>query len=487
MNENRPNQNNDNTLGLDPERLSMLDEHGNRKSIIPAEVKGFWRKKRDFFYSFLIFIFLILPWTEINGVQTILLDLPNRRFAIFGVTFWAHDAPMVFFILLFFTLGLTFITSIWGRIWCGWACPQTVFIDFIYRRIERVIEGNYIQRRQLEKQDLNLIKLLKKSTKWVLFFLVSSAIAHSFTAYFVGASELTKWVYSGDMNTHWTTFLIITFITLILLFDFGWFREQFCIIMCPYGRFQSVLMDHGSLAVLYDEKRGEPRKGLSPTPGGKNGDCVSCQRCVQVCPTGIDIRKGLQMECIACTACIDACDEIMEKVKKPKGLIKYSTISGNQNKLTSVRSIIYLTILLGCSLVFIYLLLNRSDTHAALLRAKEAPYQLIKNNEGTERVMNHFKLHLKNQGFESKNYFISIPEEFKNLDIELKIPINPIPVAAGTDKTVHLFMVFKKEILLSKGELKLKLLIKDTQNSETMNSKTINNDQVKEFSLVGPQ
>lgn len=476
-NDNRPDTN----LGLDPERLSMLDEHGSKKAIIPAEVTGFWRKRRDIFYAVLILFFLVLPWTKINGIQTVLLDLPNRKFAIFGVTFWAHDAPMVFFVLIFFTLGLTFITSIWGRVWCGWACPQTVFIDFIYRRIEKMVEGNYIQRRELEKQEMSLNKFLKKSAKWFLFFIVSSLIAHSFTAYFVGSVELTKWVYTGNISEHWTTFLIISFITLILLFDFGWFREQFCIIMCPYGRFQSVLMDHGSLAVLYDEKRGEPRKGLPVASDGKKGDCVSCNRCVQVCPTGIDIRKGLQMECIACTACIDACDDIMEKVKKPKGLIKYSTISGVQNKITSIRSIIYLAILLLSGVALAVLLMNRSDVHVAFLRAKDSPYQMIKNNDGSEAIMNHFKLHIKNQSFENRKYRLTIPEEFKNFNVELKLPENPVSVVAGTDKTIHVFMVFKKEILSGKGEVKLRLNIIDDEST----NKELN-DQSKEFSLVGP-
>ncbi|MCK6598616.1 MAG: cytochrome c oxidase accessory protein CcoG [Bdellovibrionaceae bacterium] len=481
--ENPSNENNniENNLGLDPERLSMLDDQGHKKVIIPAEVKGFWRNKRDYFYAVLILFFLILPWTKINNTQTILLDLPNRKFAIFGVTFWAHDAPMVFFVLAFFTIGLAFITSIWGRVWCGWACPQTVFIDFIYRRIEKWIEGNYIQRRELEKQDMNFKKFIKKITKWFLFFIVSSLIAHSFAAYFVGSVSLTEWILSGDISLHMTTFLIVSSITLVLLFDFGWFREQFCIIMCPYGRFQSVLMDHGSLAVLYDEKRGEPRKGLPASADGKKGDCVSCNRCVQVCPTGIDIRKGLQMECIACTACIDACDEIMEKVKKPKGLIKYNTISEKQNKIFSARSLIYLSILVLSGISLSVLLYNRTDVHVALLRATDSPYQIIKNNDGSEAIMNHFKLHIKNQGFEDKKYKIDIPQEFQNLNLDLKIPENPVSVKAGSDKTIHLFIVFKKDILQKKGDLKLRMHIKDDLSISKEST-----DQSKDFSLVGP-
>lgn len=469
-------------LNLDPERLTMLDDYGHKNVIIPAEVKGFFRNYRNYFYSFLVLFFLLLPWTEINGVQTVLLDLPNRKFSIFGITFWAHDAPMIFFVLAFFTLGLAFVTSVWGRIWCGWACPQTVFIDLIYRNIEKWIEGNYLQRRELNKQELNLNKLFKKLSKWIAFFFVSSLIAHAFAAYFVGSKELTQWIISGDINTHWSTFLVISFITAVLLFDFGWFREQFCIIMCPYGRFQSVLMDSGSLAVLYNTERGEPRKGLlkttndqtlNSTENKKQGDCISCQRCVQVCPTGIDIRKGLQLECIACTACIDACDEIMVKVNKPKELISYSTISGKKNKVTSLRSLAYLILIGLCGIGLTYLIATRHEIDIAFLRAKDSPYQLIQSDQ----VSNHFKLHIKNQSFEKKIIRIKIPPNYQNLNLEIKSPESPVVIDSGGSKTVHIFVLFNKINLNEKGELKTEF------DFYIENSKT---KITKEATLVGP-
>lgn len=470
-----PSKNDSNTLGLDPNRLSMIDAHGSRFRIIPAEIRGYWQKYREFVYGFLIILFLILPWTKINGEQTILLDIPNRKFALFGITFWAHDAPMVFLILAIFVFGLTLVTSVWGRVWCGWACPQTVFIDFIYRRIERWVEGNYIERRKLDKADLSANKLFKLTLKWVLFFLVSSLIAHSFTAYFVGSDVLTQWVYSGDIQTHQTTFLIVLFITAILLFDFGWFREQFCIVMCPYGRFQSVLMDQRSLAVLYDEKRGEPRKGLE-TPGQPRGDCVSCNRCVQVCPMGIDIRKGLQMECIACTACIDACDDIMTKVKKPKGLIKYTTVSGKKNQVYKGRQLLYLIVNLFLLVMLLYLVSIRKSVDVAILRAQDTPYQILETKTG-KKVLNHFKLHSKNQNTKKLQQQITLPTD---LELEIRIQNNPFQIKAGESLTTHFFILFDPKILDHTGTKKISIKIKTVADQHD------DSELLQEISLLGP-
>lgn len=475
MEHNQDPQQTQSQLGLDPNRLSMLDAQGSRSRIIPAEITGYWKQRREFVYGFLIVLFLILPWTRINDEQTILLDIPNRKFALFGVTFWAHDAPMIFLILAIFVFGLTLMTSLWGRVWCGWACPQTVFIDFIYRRIERWVEGNYIDRRKLDKAALSTDKLFKLTLKWILFFLVSSLIAHSFAAYFVGSKALTQWVYSGDIQTHQTTFLIVMFITAILLFDFGWFREQFCIIMCPYGRFQSVLMDQRSLAVLYDDKRGEPRKGLEQT-GQPRGDCVSCQRCVQVCPTGIDIRKGLQMECIACTACIDACDDIMTKVKKPTGLIKYTTVSGKKNQIYKGRQLFYFLVNLFLIVILLYLVSIRKSIDVAILRAQDNPYQVIETPSG-KRILNHFKLHSKNQNTQNLQQQLLFPDD---LALEIRIQSNPFEIKAGESVTTHFFVLFDPKILDTSGSKKFSLKIKTF--SENQKESTL----IQEISLLGP-
>lgn len=465
------------TLGLDPERLQSLDDHGHHITIIPAEVKGIFRINRTWTQYVLIMIFLLIPWTEMNGAQTILLDIPRRQFALFGMTFWAHDAPLIFFILAIFTLGLTFVTAIWGRVWCGWACPQTVFIDGVFRRIEKWVEGNYIERRKLHAEKMSLKKLRIKSLKWFLFLFVSSFISHSFAAYFVGSKNLVKMV-QGSPNDNWTYFLIITSMTAIVLFDFGWFREQFCIIMCPYGRFQSVLMSEDSLAVVYDAKRGEPRKGL-PTLNNKQGDCVSCGRCVQVCPTGIDIRKGVQMECIACTACIDACDEIMEKVHKPKGLIKYSSVSGNPVTVKRPRTLVYVA-LIGLAIIgLIYNVATREPISVSVLRGKDTPYSQVKNEKGQEVILNHLKLHLKNQTFQKVKFHFSLTGELAD-KIDLTIVQNPVEVESGADYTLHAFVKFPPDLVSATGSATGQIKI-DVTGVE----KPFSTD--KEFTIVGPK
>lgn len=448
------------------EALTSLDEYGHRINIIPAEVKGFFRRWRVVTQFILIVVFLVIPWTKVNGNQTILIDIINRKFAFFGIQLWSHDGPLIFFVLAILSLGLALVTALWGRVWCGWACPQTVFIDAIYRNIERLVEGNYIARRQLLKADMSISKFVKTSVKWILFFVVSSVIAHSFVAYFVGSEELMAMV-QGSPAQNWSYFLLVTAMTGILLFDFGWFREQFCIVMCPYGRFQSVLLDSKSITVLYDEKRGEPRKA--------GGDCVACNRCVQVCPTGIDIRKGVQMECIACTACMDACDEIMEKVKKPKGLIKYASLEGSKFNFFRPRVVIYSFFLLVSIVGLSYGLGKRSGAMITLLRAIETPYQVLKNNEQTE-IINHFKLHIHNQTNQTQIFKIEPPASWLTEGVRLTTPIKEISLAPLKDQVVHFFVIFPVQILDARGQKSYQLII---ANEAERFSKTL--------FLVGPE
>lgn len=462
---------------LDPDRLMSLNEHGDRVAIIPAEVQGPWRTRRNWVQAVLIVVFLILPWTKVNGLQTIFLDIPNRKFTFFGLTLWAHDAPMIFFLLLASTLGLAFVTSIWGRVWCGWACPQTVFIDGVFRRIENWIEGNYVERRKLLTAPWTALTVCKKLLKWFLFFVVSSVIAHSLVAYFTGAQELLGMIEGGPHGS-WTYFVIISVVSLVLLFDFGWFREQFCIIMCPYGRIQSLLMDQNSLAVIYDEKRGEPRKGKS-LPHQKSGDCVSCNRCVQVCPTACDIRKGVQLECIACTACIDACDDIMAKLKKPKGLIRYGSSSGQKNKLTSARSFLYLGIIFIATSVLIFNLAFRKDADILLLRGSDRPYEKVQNEE---KILNHFKLHIKNQSRFAMKTDFKISDESKQQGIRLVMPPSLPELAENQDTTIHVFVEFPVSLTAKEGQFSIPLSAHTTLSE--MNKVEL---QILTLKLIGPK
>lgn len=465
---------------LDPGKLTSVDEYGDRIRIIPAEVKGFYRKHRTWTQFVLLFVFMVLPWTKINGYQTILLNIPDREFALFGMLFRAHDAPLIFFILAAATLGLALITSLWGRVWCGWACPQTVFIDSVFRRIERWTEGSYIERRKLRDGPLTQEKILRSTAKWLLFVLASSIIAHSFVAYFVGSDRLIAMT-TGSPAENLKYFIIVLFFTGLVLFDFGWFREQFCVIMCPYGRIQSLLLDKRSLAIVYDVDRGEPRKGSpeAKLPGAKQGDCVSCNRCVQVCPTGIDIRNGLQMECIACTACADACDEIMEKVNKPKGLIRYDTLDGKKIVYTKPRTIIYLTAIALMVGGLAYAVSSRQTAHYSVLRGLGLPFSFVKNSKDQDVLLNQFRIHIQNQGRIGARYELTLPEELLARGVEVQVAENPLNLAPGEFREWYFFVRFPKEILDEKGQLKTQVNLKDLHDPKSFTS-------TRELILVGP-
>lgn len=427
-------------------QITSLDENGNRLYIHPAEVQGVYRKWRTVVQTFLIIIFLVTPWTKINGLQTILLDIPNREFYFFGNLFRAHNVPLLFFLIFGGAISLAFVTSVWGRVWCGWTCPQTVFIDGVYRRIEYWIEGNYLARRKMQTDPMSLNWIFKKTLKWFSFFIVSSFIAHSILAYFVGARSFLGMIENGP-SENMTIFAFAQVFTLALLFDFGWLREQFCTIVCPYGRIQGLLLDKNSLGVVYDEKR--------------NDDCVKCNRCVSACPIGIDIRNGLQMECIQCTACIDACDEIMEKVKKPKGLVRYDTLDGKKINYFKFRSLGYLIIILICFGSLAFILTHKMHSEAFFLRAKDEPFKISHLENGNKEIINHFKLHITNQDSSEHRYQVRL----ENRDgYELIIPDQFIDLKPKEFKEVHIFI--KQNINFYKHKNKFKVFLEDSLQPE---------------------
>ncbi len=464
---------------LPENRLATTDEKGHRLWLYPADVKGRFRSLRNHTNWVLIAIFLVMPWIRIGGEQSILLDVAHRRFVLFGAEFWGHDAPMLVFLLGAVAFGITLATALWGRIWCGWACPQTVFIDGVFRKIERWIEGDAVVRRKLDEAPWSAEKLLKKSAKWGLFSLASLVIAHSFLAYFVGTEELAVMVRRSPGENP-ARFGVMVFAFGLTLFDFGWFREQFCTILCPYGKFQSVLMDDQSLAVVYDTSRGEPRKGRAPA-GEPAGDCVNCYRCVQVCPTGIDIRRGVQLECIACTACIDACDEVMRRLKKPTGLIRYGStaeLAGNKRSILRPRTFVYSGVMLAIVGGLTWALSHRSQLNATFLRAKGDPYETV--NAPKELVINHYKLDLKNQTRERLLAHIEIDEALKSRGVEVVTTTPEVALDGRQSRRVDLFFRFPKDVLtLGKVRLPVRVIAVDESRQVTVEEK-------KEISLVGP-
>ena len=307
--------------------VTTINDDGSRYVLHPADVKGRWNLARRLVGILLIAIYVLLPWIPINGNSAVFLDVENRMFHLFGLTLVPQDLWVMFFAVSGLGFILFFGTSLLGRVWCGWTCPYTVFLDHVYRRIERLIDGDAPARRALTNAPWTAGKIFKRVLKHSLYVLVAAAIAHVFLSYFVSLERLYGFMHEGPLE-HATAFGIVLFLTLVLWFCFGYFREQFCIIMCPYGRLQSALTDDDTFNVGYDVVRGEPRGAK----GKAGGDCIDCRRCVQVCPTGIDIRNGLQLECIGCTACIDACDDIMTKVDRPTGLIRYDSFNGFAGK-----------------------------------------------------------------------------------------------------------------------------------------------------------
>lgn len=455
---------------LPEDRLATTSEKGERVYLYPAEVHGFYRKARHLVNSLLILIFLGLPWIHVNHQQLILLDLPNRKFNFFGFVFWAHDAPILFLVIISFAIAIAFVTAVFGRVWCGWACPQTVFIDGVFRKIEEWVEGKSAHRKRVDQQPWTFRKFYKKCIKWFLFLIASLMITHSFLAYFVGSVPLIEMIMRPPTE-NWTPFVVILFTTAIILFDFAWFREQFCIIACPYGRLQSVLMDENSLIIAYDDKRGEPRRD--------EGDCVDCYRCVQVCPTGIDIRRGVQMECIMCTACIDACDEIMFKTHREPKLIRFDTENGLAGKKVNhirIRIYIYCLALVISLATFVMIVIHKEKAVIHLVRMRDVPFQLIQN----QRVSNHFKLAVKNQYDYPIHVQFKLDEDIQNqLDIEIIQPLSQIPIESGKDDEQDIFIRFKKQIL-NHGSYTLKVHKLVFTKDQLIDQKKI------EVKLIGP-
>ncbi len=365
-----------------------LRKDGSHVRIHPADVRGRFQRVRALVFAVLIVFYLALPWIRIDGDPLVFLDIPGRRFFLFGGVFGAQDGWLLVFVLLGVALTLVGVTAVWGRIWCGYACPQTVFLEGVFRRIERWIEGPATERRKLDAAPLTLAKAAKKVAKHTLFILVAALVAHVFVSLFVSMPSLLSMMQSPP-SENIIPFLWMVAMTLIMYGNFAWFREQLCLVICPYGRLQSALVDDESLVIGYDEKRGEPR-GKASDPNA--GDCINCFRCVDVCPTGIDIRNGLQMECVACAACVDACDEIMVKVDRPIGLIRYDSLkglAGEYQKRFRPRVAAYLAI--GIALISVGMLAaqKRISFEANLLRLPGPPFVV----EG-DSARNMFNIHV---------------------------------------------------------------------------------------------
>jgi len=371
--------------------VTTIRADGSRLFLHPANTRGRFTTARKLSAFGLIGLYLVLPWIRVGGYPAVFLDVATRRFHFFGWILAAQDIWLLFFLLTGVGFSLFFITALLGRVWCGWACPQTVFLEHVYRRVERWIEGDAQKRRALDAAPFEGEKVFKRLIKHFCFILLSAIITNLLLAYFVSITQLWAMMTSAP-GEHWGAFLFVAFSTAVLYFNFAWFREQLCIVICPYGRLQSALIDDHSLVIGYDVTRGEPRGKLN-TPGA--GHCVDCNRCVQVCPTGVDIRQGLQMECVGCTACIDACDEVMVKLKRPRGLIRYDSLNGFAGKATRwlrPRTFVYFVLFLFGAGVSIWALSTVQPGSLGVTRMQGAPYYV-----DAASVRNQFMVRLINK------------------------------------------------------------------------------------------
>jgi cytochrome c oxidase accessory protein FixG len=383
--------------------VTTINADGSHYTLHPADVRGRFTWARRVFGILLLTVYVGLPWIQINDAPAVFLDIAKRQFHLFGITLAPQDLWVLFFGITGLGFGLFFITSLLGRLWCGWACPYTVFLEHIFRRIERLIDGDAPARRKLDAARWNLTKIWKRALKHGIYLFCAALLAHVFLSYFVSLKSLYGFMLENP-TAHLKPFVVAAFLTGAFYFCFAWFREQFCIIMCPYGRLQSALSDDDTVVIGYDGVRGEPR-GKASDPS--NGSCIDCHRCVNVCPTGIDIREGLQMECIGCAACVDACDEIMLKVGRPKGLVRYDSmnaLAGKKRRLLRPRIFAYATLgLLGLIALIVATGQKAKPYHVNSARFPGRPFDVT-----AEHVVNRYQLRLLNKRNQPATFTISL-------------------------------------------------------------------------------
>ena len=432
--------------------LSTLNRDGSRRWIRPKLSRGRFYRRRFLTAWGLIATFTLIPILKLGGKPLMLFDIPKREFTFFGATFLPTDTFLLMLLLFSIFIGIFLITAVLGRVWCGWACPQTVYMEFLYRPIEVLIEGGRNRQLKLDAEGANARRLIKN----VVFLIVSAFLANTFLAYFVGWDQLLGWMTSSPTG-HPTAFALVLGTTLLMFFDFAYFREQTCIVACPYGRFQSVLLDRQSLIVGYDAGRGEPRARWRKKEERTAGDCIDCNLCVSTCPTGIDIREGLQMECIHCTQCIDACDDVMGRVGLDRGLIRYTSQAELETgKLSFLRPrlVVYSAILLVMLGTFAFSLAGKQTADVTLLRGLGAPFTILPSGE----VSNQIRIKIANRAPEERTYLIELDAAG---DLTMIAPENPLIVAPGETEMTGLFITAPLSAF-AEGEAAVTLTISDS-------------------------
>jgi cytochrome c oxidase accessory protein FixG len=371
------------------DRPINLNEKGGRKWVYAKKPAGKWYTRRTIFSWFMLLFFIGVPFIRINGHPLILLDIASRKFIIFGAIFWAQDTFILALMMLSFVLFIVLFTVTFGRLWCGWACPQTIFLEMVFRKIEYLIEGDYKKRYKLDHGPLTTEKVIKKTIKHSIFILISVAMTNTFLMWFIGSEKWLQLI-RQPVTENLGGFIIMIIVSAVFYWIYSYFREQICTMVCPYGRMQGVLLDSKSIVVTYDYKRGEPRGPKS------SGDCIDCHQCISVCPTAIDIRNGTQLECINCTACIDQCNKIMQVTGKPAGLIRFDSEEGIKNGHTTIwnaRNKAYSAVLIVLFSFFVYTLLSRPIVETTILRTPGLLFQ--ENDDNT--ISNVYNIKIVNK------------------------------------------------------------------------------------------
>lgn len=408
--------------------LPTLNNDGSRRWVRPKAFRGKYYWRRLLVGWGLIVMFVTLPFIRIGGAPAILLDIPGRKFHLFGATFFATDGVLLMLLMLTIFVSIFWLTALLGRVWCGWGCPQTVYLEFLFRPIEQWLEGPRGQQLKLDREGPNGRRVLK----YAIYGVLSVLVANVFLAYFVGVNTLGHWMQQSPLQ-HPTGFLVVGAVSALVFFDFAYFREQMCTIACPYARLQSVLLDKHSLTIGYDERRGEPRAH------GRNvgGDCIDCTACVVACPTGIDIRDGLQLECVACAQCVDACDSVMTKLNKPTGLIRYANqawfTAGERPKFARPRVVVYTALTVGLLAATIAVGRVQQRSEVTVLRGIGAPFV-----EQGELIRNQLRVKVRNRHRKDATYHLAVSGTDES---RLIAPENPFTLAPGEQSTVSAFVL----------------------------------------------
>ncbi len=424
------------------DHIATVDESGKRKWIYAHKPKGKFYKIRSGLSYLYFIIFFGLPFIYIDGRPLFMFNVPAAKFILFGRIFWPQDFFIFGLTMITFVFFIILFTAAFGRLFCGWACPQTNFMEMMFRKVEFFVLGDAAAQKQLDNAPWNGKKIFKVTLKHILFYLLSFIIANFFLAYIININELEK-IITEPISQHSVGFATIVVFSAVFYAVYAFFREQACTVVCPYGRLQSVLLDKNSMIVAYDYKRGEPRGNFKKHADEQLGDCIDCFQCVRVCPTGIDIRNGVQMECVGCTACIDACNVVMDKIDKPRGLVRYASensIANGERLHYTIRMKLYTVLCLLVLSVLSIILINRKDIDATIMRTPGILYQ----ERGADSVSNLYNIKVINKSVKDVPLTIKLEDGIGRIEVIGKPYIEVVKEGQGSGS---FFIVLPKKLI----------------------------------------